>query len=213
MTQRQAMQRIIISYLIILLIPAIFNLFAITQNYVNPVLTLTDIIGAVWLLLLVHHTKETAFLEHHPVKLTYIIFWGIIGALVAIACQLIIIWIECNIFHNFQMSLNTNMLITSIKSFPLMIIAIVLAAPIMEEIVFRKTIFGNLCQFTNKWLAALIASILFALTHADGHLLTYTLIGMIFCYIYQKTNSIYSSMIAHILMNSFVIGSYLITIH
>lgn len=213
MTQRQAMQCIIVSYLIILLIPTIFNLFAVTQSYVNPVLTLTDIIGAIWLIYLIHHIKETAPLEQHSTSWRKTIIWGIIGAFIAIICQLIIMWSERFIFHDVQASLNTNILITSIKSFPPMMIAIVIAAPIMEEIVFRKIIFGDLCQFTNKWLAAIIASLLFALTHADGHLLTYTLIGMIFCYIYQKNNNIYSSMISHILMNAVVVSSYLITIH
>lgn len=213
MTQRQGMQRIIISYLIILLIPTLCNLISVTRSYTNLVMTICDLIGAGWLLYLSLHIKEKAPLEQHSTSRIKIIQWGIIGAFCCVLFQLLIVFIEHYCFHSIQASLNTNMLITGIKSLPLMALAVLIAAPIMEEIVFRKIIFGDLCQFTNKWLAALIASVLFALTHADGHLLVYTIIGMIFCYLYQKTGSVYTSMIAHILMNTFIVISYLWTIH
>lgn len=75
----------------------------------------------------------------------------------------------------------------------------------MEEIVFRKVIFGNLSAVTGKIGAALIASVLFSFAHADGHFILYAFIGLLFCWLYQHTGRIQASMTAHILMNASVV--------
>ncbi len=45
---------------------------------------------------------------------------------------------------------------------PFLILATTIAAPIMEEITFRKAIFGGLASRLNRILAAIISSLLFA---------------------------------------------------
>lgn len=102
-------------------------------------------------------------------------------------------------------STNTTTLLTVGQQYPAFFLAIIVGAPIMEEIVFRKVIFGNLSAVTGQIGAALISSVLFSFAHADGHFILYAFIGLLFCWLYQHTGRIQTSMTAHILMNASVV--------
>ena len=81
-----------------------------------------------------------------------------------------------------------------------------LFAPILEEIIFRRVIFGGLYQKTNFIIAALISGLIFAAVHGEfEHLLIYIAPGLVFSYIYYQTKRLLTPIIAHLLMNGFVI--------
>lgn len=103
-------------------------------------------------------------------------------------------------------SANTEQFIEIAHSVPLAIFSIVFFAPILEELIFRRIIFGSLLPKTNFFVAALVSAIAFAVIHFDfTHILLYAVSGFIFAFIYHKTKRIMASIISHMLLNGFVV--------
>jgi membrane protease YdiL (CAAX protease family) len=101
---------------------------------------------------------------------------------------------------------NTQEIMAFVTATPIMIFAITIAGPILEEIIFRKIIFGSLYKRFNFAVGLIISSLLFAVVHNDfKHLLIYFVMGGIFAFLYVKTNRIIVPIIAHVAMNSFVV--------
>lgn len=135
-----------------------------------------------------------------------IILWPFLGVVLAFTVQAIAIVIETNILGIEQGSENTKVLLSLVKSNPLFIFVICLLAPILEEIVFRKVIFGSLFPHLGFLMSTIISSFIFGVIHLDlQHLLIYILIGIVFSYLYVKTKKIIIPIFAHILMNIIVI--------
>ncbi|UDQ96501.1 type II CAAX endopeptidase family protein [Lentisphaerota bacterium WC36G] len=82
-------------------------------------------------------------------------------------------------------------------------IIIVVLAPICEEVLFRRAVFSSLLPRTNKIIATIITSLLFALVHMDSFVTMPPLFALAlilqFCYIHFK--SIYAPIIIHFLNN------------
>lgn len=79
-------------------------------------------------------------------------------------------------------------------------------APILEEIIFRKIIFGSLYKRMNFFFAAILSALVFAAFHVDfSHLLMYTAMGLVFAFLYVKTKRIIVPIIVHAGMNSYVV--------
>ncbi|EFR96228.1 caax amino protease family protein, partial [Listeria ivanovii FSL F6-596] len=107
---------------------------------------------------------------------------------------------------NIDESVNTERLINLTKAAPVFLLFISILGPVLEELVFRKVIFGGLSNVMNIHVAAVISSLFFGLLHGDiSFLLTYFVIGLILCFLYTKTKRISVSMGAHILMNTIVL--------
>ena len=83
-------------------------------------------------------------------------------------------------------------------------------APIIEELVFRKTFRDTI---KGKWAFILTSSLVFGFMHVLVatsliemiFIIPYTLLGMAFAYMYYDTDSIYTSILAHILHNTILI--------
>ena len=100
---------------------------------------------------------------------------------------------------------NTASLVEIAKLAPVMIIVIAVIGPILEEFVFRRVIFGSFFQVWGFWLSAVVSAIVFAAIHFDfTHILLYTICGLIFAFLYYKTKRLLTSIVAHVLLNSFV---------
>ena len=98
-----------------------------------------------------------------------------------------------------------------ITDFPLvMLLNAGVIAPIIEELVFRKTFRDTI---KGKWAFILISSLIFGFMHVLVatsliemiFIIPYTLLGMAFAYMYYDTDSIYTSILAHILHNTILI--------
>src|SRR5690625_8017898 len=99
--------------------------------------------------------------------------------------------IEVYIFHIESYSENTENIMKITEIAPLFSIITVIIAPILEEVVFRKIIFGTLYKRMNFILAGIISAVIFGLIHLDPtHLLIYTAMGLVFAYLYVKTKQI-----------------------
>ena len=130
--------------------------------------------------------------------------WGVIGFFLVFLGQTIGAYIELALGIDMG-SENTEAIMDVTKVAPIMIIATVFLGPILEELVFRRVIFGSIIQNYNFWIASIISAIVFAAIHMDfTHILLYTICGMIFAFLYHKTKRLLTPIIAHVLLNGFV---------
>ncbi|KHE71411.1 CPBP family intramembrane glutamic endopeptidase [Halobacillus sp. BBL2006] len=135
-----------------------------------------------------------------------IILWSIAGVFLALFAQGIAAAIESNIFGIPPGSENTMGLMEIARESPLFILLPVLFAPITEEIIFRKVIFGSIYERTNFWVAVLFSALIFGAFHFDfKHMLVYFSMGVVFAFLYVKTKRIITPIVAHMAMNSFVV--------
>ncbi|MBV6396228.1 MAG: hypothetical protein HFACDABA_01822 [Anaerolineales bacterium] len=76
-------------------------------------------------------------------------------------------------------------------------------APLIEETVMRGFLFGGLRHRLGWLKAALISSALFGALHLSiaAFIPTFTL-GFLFCYLYQRSNSVWPGVILHTLINA-----------
>lgn len=142
--------------------------------------------------------------EGEKASISESIGWGIVGFFMVLFGQYVAASIELIIGIE-PGSENTADLMDIATLSPIMIIVIALIAPILEEFVFRRVVFGSIIQFQNFWISALISAVVFAAIHFDfTHILLYTVCGFIFAFLYYKTKRLLTSIIAHMLLNSFV---------
>lgn len=132
------------------------------------------------------------------------ILWGVLGFFMAFAGQIIAGIIEMA-FGIEPGSENTALLSEVAKLSPIVIFSIVIFAPLFEEIVFRRVLFGGIYSKSNFWVAAILSGVIFAVVHGEPqHTLIYMAPGMVFAFLYYHTKRIWTPMIAHFLMNGFV---------
>jgi hypothetical protein len=91
---------------------------------------------------------------------------------------------------------------------PLVGVALVVCAPLAEEVFFRGFIFGGLIRYAGASWAMVVSGAIFAAFHvtsADtvGLVLPFTLVGVLFAWLYHRTGSIWPSIGAHFLFNLF----------
>jgi membrane protease YdiL (CAAX protease family) len=131
--------------------------------------------------------------------------WALFGVFLALFAQTVAANIE-QLFGIPVGSNNTKEILKIIQAFPFAILVSSIIGPILEEIVFRKIIFGALYGRFNFFISALISSVIFALAHQEPqHILLYSSMGFTFAFLYVKTKHIVVPMFAHIAMNTFVV--------
>lgn len=132
------------------------------------------------------------------------VLWGFIGFFLVMGAQILGAIIEQSIGIE-PGSENTELVSDIAKVAPIMILPIALFAPILEEIVFRRAIFGGVYRKSNFWIAAIVSAAIFAVVHNDfEHIIIYLFSGLVFSYLYYRTKRLMTSMIAHLLLNSYV---------
>ncbi|MBY0099529.1 CPBP family intramembrane glutamic endopeptidase [Mesobacillus maritimus] len=133
------------------------------------------------------------------------IAWAIFGVFLALFAQNIAARIEMALGIEMG-SENTEQIIHLIETFPIVILISSVIGPILEEIVFRKIIFGSLHKRLGFVLSALISSVIFALAHFEPeHVILYSAMGFTFAYLYVKTKRILVPIFAHVAMNTMVV--------
>ncbi|WP_416829656.1 CPBP family intramembrane glutamic endopeptidase [Ectobacillus polymachus] len=156
------------------------------------------------ILLLLRHDDDP--LARNKMGIGYTILWMFAGIFLALFAQTIAANIEMRIFGINPGSENTQRLVDIAKVSPLFILVTSIFGPIMEEIVFRKILFGSLYKHFHFFVAAIISSLIFATVHFDfSHLLVYTSMGFVFSFLYIHTRRIIVPIFAHVMMNTIVI--------
>ena len=149
--------------------------------------------------------KPDMKMERHrdAAPLGTVIVWSVAGLFMAWFAQIIANLIEINVFGIQAGSENTANIMEIARAAPLFIIIPALIAPILEEIIFRKIIFGGLYKRTNFFIAATLSALIFGFIHGEPeHILIYASMGYVFAFLYVKTKRIIVPIIVHIAMNS-----------
>ncbi|MCQ6268236.1 CPBP family intramembrane metalloprotease [Fictibacillus sp. WQ 8-8] len=156
------------------------------------------------LLLLIPDMKDPS-LRGGRVSRSSAVGWAILGIFMAYGAQIIAGLIEIKLLGIKPGSENTQMLVKIAKLTPYFMVVTSIAGPILEEIIFRKIIFGSLYKRFNFVIAALISSLIFAAVHFDfTHLLVYTAMGFVFAFLYVRTKRLLVPIVAHVSMNTLV---------
>ncbi|CAH0308791.1 hypothetical protein SRABI96_04896 [Peribacillus sp. Bi96] len=157
------------------------------------------------ILLLMRKDMREKINTKDPASIPVSIFWAIAGIFLALFSQTIAGSIEQMLGVESE-SENTQQLISLIYKVPLVIFVTSVIGPILEEIIFRKIIFGSLHKRFNFFISALLSSVIFGLAHGEfEHLLLYTAMGFTFAFLYKHTGRILVSICAHVAMNTLVI--------
>ncbi|CAM4393357.1 peptidase [Bacillus manliponensis] len=162
-------------------------------------------IGLCIVLWLLREDMRESRLDHDRATIPATIGWIIIGFFMAIFSQSIAGAIEMYLLDIKPGSENTENLMKVARMSPWFLLVISILGPILEEIVFRKILFGTLYKRFNFFISALISSLIFAAIHMDFvHLLIYTSMGFVFAFLYVKTKRLIVPIMAHVGMNTMV---------
>ena len=206
---KKAATRIILLFLFVQVLSGVLPLFLPESfgaiGFLMPSLILFSL-GALGMIAI-----EKRFNMHFPFEQPFkkkkkdVLIWGIVGIFIALFAQNIASIIEVQLLGSSMESENTQMLVEVVRNYPIFILLIGVAGPVMEEFVFRKAIFGMLIEKTGGIGAAVISSLIFAFIHFDGLLLLYSSMGFVFSWLYFKTKNIWTPIIAHCLMNTLAV--------
>ncbi|MFC5592118.1 CPBP family intramembrane glutamic endopeptidase [Sporosarcina soli] len=185
--------------------PGLQELQATYHGFAWSLFIVNTIAAIIFLVLIARNKKFMQVFKGKKASIGSIFLWGIIGFFLAMGGQMLAASIE-SMFGVTPGSDNTALLTDIAKTSPIVIISMVLFAPLLEELVFRRVIFGGIYMKTNFWIATLVSAVVFAAVHNElEHLLIYTMPALVFAYLYYRTKSILTPMIAHGLMNGFVV--------
>ena len=164
------------------------------------------IIGTIIIFLLLLPDMRAGNLDRNRSNIGMTIVWSITGIFLVFVAQYAAALIEIFVFGIEPGSENTESLVELSRAVPFMIIVIAILGPIIEEIVFRKVLFGSLHKKMNFFFASTLSSLVFAAAHWDfEHLLVYLAMGYAFAFLYVISKRIIVPIIAHISLNSFVV--------
>lgn len=131
--------------------------------------------------------------------------WAIAGVFLALFSQSLAGAIE-QMLGIKQGSENTRQILSLIEQVPLVILVTSIFGPILEEIIFRKIIFGSFYKRFNLVISSLISSVIFGLAHFElSHIILYSAMGLTFAFLYVKTKRIIVPIFAHVAMNTLVV--------
>lgn len=143
------------------------------------------------------------FPDDEGLQIGMIIKWTIIGIFMAYGSQIVAGIVQEALFGVDTGSENTEEIMRIAKAYPLFMIVPILSAPILEEILFRKILFGLLDERFGFMIAAILSSTIFSLIHEDfSHFLVYFAMGFVFAYLYARTQRILVPILVHMALNS-----------
>ncbi|MDX8292138.1 type II CAAX endopeptidase family protein [Metabacillus indicus] len=152
------------------------------------------------------HFRDNKELRGDAAPVSVSILWAVAGVFLALTVQVLAASIETRVLGIQGESENTQIIMEVLKVTPLLILVTSIIGPILEEIIFRKILFGALYQRMNFFLSALISSIVFALVHGEPqHLLLYGSMGFVFAFLYIQTKRLLVPIFAHVAMNTLVV--------
>ncbi|MFD1708543.1 CPBP family intramembrane glutamic endopeptidase [Siminovitchia sediminis] len=169
-------------------------------------LVFSFLLGLAIVLFLVRKSgKVTKIDKAEPLSIGPSLLLAVAGIFLAFFAQIIAVGIEQAIGVD-PGSENTQEILELIELFPMIVLISSIIGPILEEIVFRKVIFGSLYNRMPFGMAAVLSSVIFAFAHMEPvHLILYTAMGFVFAFLYVLTKRIIVPIIAHVMMNTLVV--------
>lgn len=181
-------------------------------NYLKLQNTLVFTVSMTWLLigLLWWQRKNFSLLD----KKQYLtmIFKSSAWAMVLLIIEITILLAVTISIKQHMTNQHTEMLVSLVRSQRWYIVYLMLGAPLLEELVFRKALF-ELIKGPNKvtqTFAVIVVSLFFALIHQDKAYIGYFLFGVFLQWEYIHYQDIRYSMITHAVLNSLTLGVLLL---
>lgn len=149
--------------------------------------------------------------QNAPISIGRVIGWTAVGVLLAWTTQIVAVTIEMDFLGINPSSENTEVIVEMTRYNPIFLLIPAISAPILEELIFRKILFGSLYKKVNFFWAALISSLIFGVLHMDlTHILIYASMGFVFAYLYVKTKRIIVPMLVHMTLNTVTVLAQLL---
>ncbi len=143
--------------------------------------------------------------------------YGIIGAIAIMGFSIFYNSVISSVFNIDTGNANQENVVAFIKNNAFFgFLSVVVFAPIVEELTYRYCLFGAISK-RKKWMAYVVSGVVFALMHCVSSVLEYGFTkellieflyvppylfsGLALCYLYDRTNNLGSSFIAHLLNN------------
>ncbi|WP_231557551.1 CPBP family intramembrane glutamic endopeptidase [Exiguobacterium sp. ZOR0005] len=136
--------------------------------------------------------------------------WIGLGILMQYGLVIVASLIETSISGEMVASENTERIAEIVRLVPVMTLSVVLLGPIIEEILFRHILFGNLNARFGFWIAFAVSSVLFALIHDDNRFLVYIAMSFAFTVAYAKTRRLIVPIAIHAFNNALVMVALLL---
>lgn len=190
-------------YILLLFTGSVLTMLKVTGSSYFIILTIAAIIATGLMVYLTQKSSPNNIEEQTSTSDK--IKWIIIGTVGALVIQIGISLIEELVLHHSIASANTTQLLTLVTAYPYYFIYVLICAPIMEEIVFRRLFFSNLITLTNVYWAGIISAAFFAFMHQDTRFAVYVGMGLWFAFVYYKSKNIYISAASHLIMNTIVV--------
>lgn len=170
-------------------------------------LFLTNLAAAIIFVILVLQKKDFfKVFKGKPASIGMTVVWGFAGFFLAIFGQILAAVIEKYLLGIEPGSDNTALLSEVMTISPIIIISMVIFAPFLEEIIFRRVLFGGLYNKTNFWIAAIVSAVIFSVVHNElEHTLVYMAPAFAFAFVYYKSKRLLAPMIGHFLVNGYVV--------
>ncbi len=192
--------------------PTLLVLFGNASGYsITPEKAITSWIlisfSIAFILILIYLRKEISQPVRNELAASPLqsVYWGVGGIFLAFFSQTAAAAVELALGVEMG-SENTQQLVRLIQGVPYVIIITSIIGPILEEIVFRKILFGSLYKRMNFFFAALISSLIFSIAHGElEHLILYGAMGFTFAFLYIKTKRILVPIFTHVAMNTIVV--------
>jgi membrane protease YdiL (CAAX protease family) len=94
---------------------------------------------------------------------------------------------------------------TALPGFWLLVVAIVIGAPLAEELVFRGYLLGTLLRVLPHWPAQLVTAAVFGYVHGPAYALPIGVLGLLFGWLRTRHGALWPSMLAHAVHNGLTV--------
>lgn len=86
---------------------------------------------------------------------------------------------------------------------PIVVLSVIFVGPILEEIIFRRFLFGFLGKKIGQIPAAVLSSLLFCTIHLSWPFLpVYLITGLVLCWVYHKSGELLPCTLIHMAINT-----------
>ncbi|NLO04496.1 MAG: CPBP family intramembrane metalloprotease [candidate division WS1 bacterium] len=139
---------------------------------------------------------------------------GVVGYSVFLTLLVVLALVAGSMFGGMALGQTTEEVIGSAETpgeIAIYFVLVAVLAPIFEELIFRGYVYGGLRRIFTPRQAMLLGGAVFAAVHLNAEaFLIITLIGIMLCYLYERTRSLLPAIIAHGIHNALVLGVMLL---
>lgn len=177
-----------------------------TVTALAVMMALILVVGVAWLLIRMQGNRVSDYLALRAFKWSQLFGCVVLLLLLNVVINTISIWLDRD-----PMVFLDELALTA-QPFWLLAVAMVIIAPIYEEVIFRGFIWTGLSQSRlGVWGASVLTSVIFALIHFQYgwvELVSIVLLAMLFSYARYISGSLYLPIVLHILNNGLAMWQY-----